>query len=221
MPEESSRFDSHGHGVKPNSIFRRAWRIVRIPLAVIIILFIGLVIYRIPAAQERLKTEEVVKKIHAQKLTLADVLGQRLPPEPDPALKDATVEGIDANNNGIRDDVELAIFKLHPDSARIRAAELQYAMALQMYLTEVFNSDSLIAVAQEDERASSCIADQLPRDAIQVYYLDLQQKKNEIRGMILNTEERRKKANQNTRLVRSFGSLEGPHCDVDPKSLPN
>ncbi len=204
-----------------NNIFHRIWHIIRIPFWVILALYIGVVIYRIPAAQERLKTEEAIKKIQSQKLTIADVMGKNLPPEPDAKLKDATVEGIDANNNGIRDDVELAIFKLYPDSARIRAAELQYAMALQMYLTEVFNSDSLIAVAQEDERASSCIADQLRRDDIQTYYLNLQQKKNEIRSIVLNTEERRKRANQNTQLVKSFGSLEESHCDVDSKSLPN
>src|SRR3989344_1022370 len=142
-----------------NPIFRRLWQIVRIPLAIILILFVGLVIYRIPVVMERQKTEEVVEKIHSQKLTLADVLGERLPPEPDPAFKDATIEGIDANNNGIRDDVELAIFKLHPDFAHIRAAELQYAMALQMYLTNVFNSGTLIAVIHQDERASFCISD--------------------------------------------------------------
>ncbi len=87
-----------------NQIFSRVWHIVRIPLAVILVLYVGLVIYRIPAAQERLKTQEVVKKIQAQKLTLADVMGQNLPPEPDSVLNNSTVEGIDANGNGIRDD---------------------------------------------------------------------------------------------------------------------
>lgn len=223
-PIDETKFhiiNNRNHIFMNNQIFHRIWHIVRIPLAVILVLYVGLVIYRIPAAQERLKTQEVVKKIQAQKLTLADVMGQNLPPEPDSALNNSTVEGIDANGNGIRDDVELAIFKLHPDSARIRAAELQYAMALQMYLTEVFNPDTLIAVAQEDERASSCLADQLPRDDIGVYYRDLKEKKNEIKDMILNTEERRKRANQNTMLIKSFGSLEEAHCDVDPKALSN
>lgn len=130
-----------------NKIFSRVWHIVRIPLAIILILFIGLVIYRIPAVKERARTQEVVKKIQAQKITLADVMGQNLPPEPDSALNNSTVEGIDANGNGIRDDVELAIFRLYPDSVppersgsstppesgsptRIRAAELQYVIEI-------------------------------------------------------------------------------------------
>src|SRR6266404_3542042 len=110
------------------SFSRRAWRVVRIPVYAILVLYIGLAIYRVPALLDKKKTQEVVDKIHAEKLTLKDVMGESLPPEPDASLKDATVAGIDANSNGIRDDVELAIFKLHLDSARIRAAELQYAM---------------------------------------------------------------------------------------------
>ena len=59
-----------------DGILHRIWRIIRIPFYIILALYIGLVIYRIPAAQERLNTQEVVKKIQAQKLTLADVMGQ-------------------------------------------------------------------------------------------------------------------------------------------------
>jgi len=37
--------------------------------------------------------------------------GYTLPPEPDPDFNNATLAGIDSNNNGIRDDVERAIYK--------------------------------------------------------------------------------------------------------------
>ena len=40
-----------------------------------------------------------------------------------------TIAGIDANKNGIRGDMELAIFKQYPDSAKTRAVLLQYALA--------------------------------------------------------------------------------------------
>lgn len=207
--------------LKPSSLLGRIWRFARWPLGVLAVLYVGLLVYRFPIVIEKKKTEEQVAKIHATKLTMNDVMGVNLPPAPDPLVKDATVAGVDANSNGIRDDVELAIFAEYPNSAKIRAALLQYALALQMYLVAVLNSDTLIAVAQEDERASSCLADQLSRNNIQTYYRDLQEKKNEIKGMILNTEERQTRANQNTWLVRSFGSLNEPSCDVDPKSLPN
>ena len=53
-------------------------------------------------------------------------MGTNLPPQPYEPENDATVAGLDKNNNGIRDDVELAIFAKYPKSAKIRAAELQY-----------------------------------------------------------------------------------------------
>ncbi|MEN8147815.1 MAG: Ig-like domain-containing protein, partial [Campylobacterota bacterium] len=36
--------------------------------------------------------------------------GHRLPPEPDPAVNNATLLGVDSNNNGVRDDVERWIY---------------------------------------------------------------------------------------------------------------
>ncbi len=60
--------------------------------------------------------------------------GKHLPLTPNKEENDATVAGIDNNGNGIRDDVELAIFAKYPNSAKIRAAELQYAMALQLMI---------------------------------------------------------------------------------------
>lgn len=192
------------------------WHIIRISFAIILVLFVGLVIYRIPAVKERTKTEEVVKKIHSQKLTLADVMGKRLPPEPDPALKDTTIEGIDANNNGIRDDVELAIFKLHPDSARIRAAELQYAMALQNELSNVFNSETLVATIQEEGRGFECIYKSSPTDLIFNIY------KREVRDLVFNTDTRKNKSDEIfNKYMTSFSALKGQDCNIESVSLPN
>jgi len=41
--------------------------------------------------------------------------GHVLPPEPDKALNDSTLLGIDSNNNGVRDDVERWIYKEYKD----------------------------------------------------------------------------------------------------------
>lgn len=212
-----------------NNIFHRIWHIIRIPFWIILALYIGVVIYRIPAAQERLKTEKVVKEIQSQKLTLADVLGKNLPPEPDPKLKDATVEGVDANNNGIRDDVELAIFKLHPDSARIRAAELQYAKVLQAELTQVFNSNTLVATMQEEGRANLCIKDTVPprtaSDSPSVVASNIalmSARVNEAENLVVNTEIRKLEQKEIYRkYMTSYGSIEKENCDIDLASLPN
>ena len=39
--------------------------------------------------------------------------GHTLPPEPDKALNDTMLLGIDVNNNGVRDDVERWIYKTY------------------------------------------------------------------------------------------------------------
>ncbi len=195
---------------------KRIWRIARIPLGVVLLLYVGLVIYRVPAAFERQKTQDVVAQIHAQKLTLADVNGENLPPVPDPALVDTTIEGVDANKNGIRDDVELAIFKKYPDSARIRAAELQYAMALQNEMTSnVFNSETLIAVMQQEDRAYFCIGDAVPNQSP-----DILSKKTDDLAFNITT---RKQRHQDifSSYMSSFKSVGGLHCDIDLTSLPN
>lgn len=43
------------------------------------------------------------------------VNGHTLPPEPDKALNDSTLLGIDSNNNGVRDDVERWIYETYKD----------------------------------------------------------------------------------------------------------
>lgn len=43
-----------------------------------------------------------------------EVNGHKLPPEPDEAENNATLEGVDSNNNGVRDDVERKIYEKYP-----------------------------------------------------------------------------------------------------------
>ena len=88
--------------------------------AIIFAAYIIIVIARIPHFYEKQKTDAAGAKIHATKLTLDDVMGKNLPPDPG-ADADKTIAGIDSNHNGIRDDVELAIFKEYPTSAKTRS----------------------------------------------------------------------------------------------------
>ena len=67
-----------------------------------------------------------------------EVNGHRLPPEPDPAINNATLLGVDVNHNGIRDDAERWII-LHyakdPKYPKTKTAiALQYAWASQKIL---------------------------------------------------------------------------------------
>jgi len=56
----------------------------------IITLFVGLVIVRMFVLDAKEKTAEQVAKIHATKLTLDDVFGKNLPPEPKKEEADKT-----------------------------------------------------------------------------------------------------------------------------------
>lgn len=136
------------------TILRKWWFWV---LAVVFVAFIGLAVMGYVRTGEQERTQKAVEMIRGRAVTLDMVMGRDLPPNPDPMLVDATVEGVDANDNGVRDDVELAIHRNHPDSARIRAAQLQYAIAYQNYFTDVFNKETMEAALEEDSRGYGCI----------------------------------------------------------------
>ncbi len=203
------------------SLARAIWNGTRMALLAVVLIFLALVITRIPAVQEKKLTEEAVNKIHSQKITIADVLGNNLPPEPDSRLKDYTVAGIDANNNGIRDDVELAIFKLHPDSAKIRAAELQYAMALQMKLTEEFNTETWKIASIEDSRGYACISETYPRDNLQKFIQVTDALIKEIDDLQYNTSERKEKKKAISVFATSFALPNKDLCQIDLNTLKN
>ena len=147
------------------------WRRILIrTLQVIFLAYIALVLFRIPHVIEKEKTDAVVAQIHATKLTMDDVMGTNLPPDPG-ALADATIAGVDANTNGIRDDVELAIFRDYATSSKTRAVLLQYALALQMEFTQpIVNTETVIAVAQETGRAHMCVGEILSRENLTEFF---------------------------------------------------
>ena len=64
-----------------------------------------------------------------------EINGHRLPPMPDEKLNNATLLGIDANNNGVRDDVEIWIFKTYKHPI-VQAVAMQNARAFQIILVE-------------------------------------------------------------------------------------
>ena len=80
-----------------------------------------------------------------------DVNGYKLPPEPDETLNNSTLLGIDSNNNGVRDDVEIYIinrFKNEPKFPKTKTAiAMQYAWADQKLIenptmeTDIYETD--------------------------------------------------------------------------------
>lgn len=186
------------------------WSATRWLFVLLAVAYIALVIYRIPVVRQEKVSRELAAKIQAQRLTMSDVNGSELPPEPDAIEANKTLAGIDANGNGIRDDVELAIFSEYPASSgtttSIRAAELQYAMDLQTQLTEVSDTETWVAAVQERERGFGCLYD--------VSDSQYQPLENEVEGLVLNTPARANQYNYIEKYRVSYLLPSGTDCDV-------
>ena len=174
------------------------------------------------------RTKAEVEKIHNIKLTLDDVLGRNLPPEPTAEEAMATIAGVDVNQNGIRDDVELAIFKEYPDSTKTRAVLLQYALALQMEMTQkIVNTETVTEAITELSRADTCLADQIvPRKSLETSrsYSDIEKIDSYIKfveGLQFDTEYRLTARGNFYEKLGSFGESTNKVCDVDSSLLPN
>jgi len=213
------------------SFWRRFFKGIKISFLIALILTFVFELWRIPVLSRKEKVKEEVAKIHSLKITHDDVMGKNLPPEPDPSLKDATIEGIDANHNGIRDDVELAIFKEYPNSAKIRAALLQYAFVRQMEMTqELKTPETVTAVAEQDARANDCLREltlELTPTFSELEKETILEKLDSFRQFVeskhLNTSARKKAQDDFYKNnLRSYGTpTDRPVCDVDLSSLPN
>ena len=193
----------------------KVFRILKWVFLILIIGYFGLVIYRVFYFFDQDKTNAQIKKIHETKLTLDDVMGKNLPPNPG-VNADKTVAGIDANNNGIRDDVELAVFKAYPNSAKTRAVLLQYALVLQKEIGEpFFNTEIATAVAEEESRAYDCIGKIVPYGDGDIEKIDEYRKI--VENFQFNTDGRKKMKSNYEESVRSFQLQSG--CDVDISKL--
>ena len=206
---------------------KKRYKIPLIVFGTLAVFYFVLVIIRMFHFYNLDKTNERVAKIRNTKLTMDDVIGKNLPPDPG-AEADKTIQGIDTNKNGIRDDVELAIFKTYPDSAKTRAALLQYALALQMESAqEVVNKETVTEVVREQSRADACVADTLvPRknpESSREYsdiekidaYIDFVKKRQ------LNTEARKKARTDFVEKIGSYSESENKVCDIDISMLSN
>ncbi|OGZ96451.1 MAG: hypothetical protein A3J10_01215 [Candidatus Sungbacteria bacterium RIFCSPLOWO2_02_FULL_54_10] len=192
------------------------WSAISIAVA-----FAALVVYRMFYLRNEEKTREQVARIHSTKLTLDDVMGKNLPPDPG-ADADKTIQGIDANHNNIRDDVELAIFKEYPDSAKTRAVLLQYALALQMEVVQpMINQETVTEVVREQSRAYSCVGEILSRENMNQYIEEGGKLRSFISEKQRNTPERKKMREDFVEKIGAYNESENRVCDIDIFILPN
>lgn len=143
-------------GEEKTSWWRVIWRGMQIALIVLVLLFLAMII-RDVSETPALTAKEVQARIQAAHIMMSDVDGTNLPPRPSAARAAASVEGVDANHNGIRDDIELAIYDALPIVAttsetgyaehgdanfRLRAAQLQFAKETQLAYSIIVDKDS-------------------------------------------------------------------------------
>jgi hypothetical protein len=205
---------------------RKILKILKWTFLVLICLFVVAFVWRTAYLVNKhyadIKTNAQIEKIHNTKLTLDDVMGTNLPPDPG-ALADQTVAGIDANNNGIRDDVELAIFNAYPKSAKTRAVLLQYALTLQMQMTlSVINKETVTATVEDNEsRADVCFWNLSSRSDMKKFIADMDKYRTFVENLQLNNKQR---TNYLNNYIYSFvGSYAASNngCDLDLATLPN
>ena len=111
------------------------------------------------------------------------VNGHTLPPEPDPQVNNATLLGVDVNNNGVRDDVERWIYETYRHPIE-RGVFMQLSKALQYRIENPKEAWKYIYI---EGKASECL----------IYWSDVKNKVNyidinqRIQNIQFNTEARK------------------------------
>lgn len=212
----------------PSPAWTQIWGVYRVFYIIFIALWLGLWAFGGLRYLQRDQDQKTIDFINSKKITLADVMGQNLPQKPNQAINDLTIAGIDANNNYIRDDVELAIFEKYPNSAKIRSAMLQYAQALQLELTQVSSSLTFVSAIQKNDDAGTCFINVV----INLFSADtaeskknridiLESIKKEVYNNVLNTDQRKNQyQDMFEKYMQGYAASDGS-CDVDISSLSN
>ncbi len=207
--------------IKKESKLKKYLHRLWVSFLIMFILLMIITLIRLPTFLQKEATKDIIIKINNTKLTLDDVLGKNLPPEPNPEVKDATLEGVDVNKNGIRDDVELAIFKEYPHSAKMRAQLLQYAQSLQITALVPFVNEEIATFWEEkSSTASYCLTSTIPKVDLKEFFRKKDELINFVEEKQFNTYERKKREQDFYKMARTSGDL-GNECDIDLSILPN
>jgi hypothetical protein len=89
--------------------------------------------------------------------------GQVLPPDPGAAGR-ATLQGIDSDNDGLRDDVQIHVHDSAYSDAATRAASIRLAKAFQLMVTSGADSSRARTATASMNRAIDCLYSVDPDD---------------------------------------------------------
>jgi hypothetical protein len=123
------------------------------------------------------------------------------------------LQGVDADRNGIRDDIDRLIAKKYSGTPEIKRAVEQDAKALQRFL-EVTDKDQARLAEEGISRASACVFKVFPDSTAQESELRDQWVK-EVEALTANTRERFTKYWRSNALVggMAFSQPQEPVCD--------
>jgi hypothetical protein len=97
------------------------------------------------------------KGTQAQPLAITLTIGNLLyPPDPGEAGK-VTLEGIDSDGDGIRDDIQRYIEITYPDEPLVKAALRQDTIPLQAKLLDAHSEEKSLLHHEETERSQECL----------------------------------------------------------------
>ncbi len=139
----------------------------------------------------------------------------QLPPDPG-SEGDATLEGVDVNGNGIRDDIERWIYLTYPNSEKMRRALIQEYYPMQNMIIHGHQQDRDAVYNDMDamQRSSECL--------FYVYQNSPHKITAELKARIVNTDDRFYGYMESSRQLGG-GSFSGRHpsewkssCTFDP-----
>jgi hypothetical protein len=155
--------------------------------------------------------------------TLSSVIGitldpVQLPPDPGEVGKQ-TLEGIDSDRDGVRDDIQRYVAYKYLSSARTRRAVTQYAKAAESFLLSGTDTASSLSLAHAIDDGITCVYALSPSSA----HDDVQS----LRAILVNTKER-SYAWVNANSAISGNVFDGvpkadevSRCDFNPNDLQN
>lgn len=190
----------------------KVWKIIKWTVLVIVILYAALVAIRVKQINAEKIDAAKVKEIHSIRLTMKDIDEANLPPMPDEAINNATVEGVDVNKNYVRDDVERYIFEKYKTKEE-RAAWMQYARAMGFVMTKAESKETLKEVLKERDRADMCTLDIYKKlDDMTLEKFD--KMTGDIDAMMVNTKVRKTAENKAYNYLTVSSQSDDVSCDL-------
>ncbi len=141
-----------------------------------------------------------------------------LPPDPGPA-GEATLAGVDSDNDGVRDDVQRWIALTYPNSQKTRAALTQITKTMQQFLLNAADPAQSYHISVQMGKDTDCLA--------YILSAGFYKPSSELKAVFLNTDLRTREWLQadhhlNGKIFPSLPYSQWKQaCNFNPDAMPN